>query len=295
MSKWPCVSWLISTVENEHFLEKGKQSEAHAIILELEAGTVDKDAARGRVADAVRSLRETDKYVVARINPVDSEAGQKDLQAAVCARPDSIMLTKVATADEVRRADAMITELERTNGLPVGRIEIALMIERARAIFTAVDMPAASPRVKALCFGGGDYTADIHTRMSLGTGAPVMPGLEILVPRSLVVAAARANGISPIDVPHLNVLDDKNFRLHAYESRALGFDGIIALHPRQIPLTHEAFMPTLQEIADAKDVVARYAAAVKEGKGVIGVRGEMISKTSAEWYQEVLDRAGVSA
>lgn len=295
MPKWPCQSWLISTVENEHFLEKGKHSDADALILELEAGTVDKEMARTRVADAVRSLRDVDKYIVVRINPIDTEAGTRDLQYAVRARPDAIMLTKVATAEEVGRADKMITELERANGLPVGRIEIALMIERARAIFTAIDMPAASPRVKALCFGGGDYTADIHTRMSLGTGAPVMPGLEILVPRSLVVAAARANGISPIDVPHLNVLDDKNFRLHAYESRALGFDGIIALHPRQIPLTHEAFMPTLQEIADAKDVVARYAAAVKEGKGVIGVRGEMISKTSAEWYQEVLDRAGVSA
>lgn len=295
MRKWPCQSWLISTVENEHFLEKGKQSDADALILELEAGTVDKTTARMRLEDAVKSLRETDKYLVARINPIETEAGHKDLEYAVRARPDAIMLTKVATAEEVRHADEMITQLERTNGLPVGHIELALMIELARAIFTAVDMPAVSSRVKALCFGGGDYTTDIHTRMSLGTGAPVMPGLEILVPRSLVVAAARANDISPIDVPHLNVLDDKNFRLHAYESRALGFDGIIALHPRQIPLTHEAFMPTLQEIADAKDVVARYAAAVKEGKGVIGVRGEMISKTSVEWYQEVLDRAGLSS
>lgn len=292
MSRWPCRSWLISTIENQHFLEKGMRSDADALILELEAGTVDKGVARSRVGDAVRSLRGVDKYVVVRINPLDGEEGEKDLRVAVGSAPDAIMLTKVTTPAEVRRADALLGELELANGLPAGKIELAIMIERARAIFTAVDIPAVSARVKALCFGGGDYTADIHTRMSIGTGAPVMPGIEILVARSLVVAAARANGISPIDVPHLNVLDDANFRVHAATSRALGFDGIIALHPRQIPLIHEGFMPSPQEIADARDVVARYGEAVRQGRGVIGVRGEMISATIAEWYQDVLNRAG---
>lgn len=290
--RWPCRTWLISTVESPAFLEKQRASQADAILLELEAGTVDKGRARELAAAAIRELDYGSKYRVIRINPWDSPHARADLEATIPTGPDAIMLTKVTSAEQVRAADTAIGELESTAGLPSGSVELVLMIETAAAVLWAREIATASDRIVALCFGGGDYTADIHARVTVGTNLPVAAGLEILWARSVVVAAARMVGVSPIDVPLGNVHDDANTLVHGFQSRALGFDGMIALSPSQIGPITQAFTPTSHEVDRAKRVVTAFDRAYADGRGVVGVDNEMVSDTIAEWYRDVLRRAG---
>lgn len=290
--RWPCRSWLISTVENPDFLEKQSTSEADAVLLELEAGTIDKARGRLAAAAALRELDYGDKYRVVRVNPWDGPHAVADIEHTVPAKPDAVMLTKIKRPDEVVAAASLLDAVELSNGLEPGSTDLVLMIETASAVLWIREIASASNRITALCFGGGDYTADIHTRVTIGTTLPVVPGLEILMARSMTVTAARAVGASPIDVPLGNIRDSANSMLHGFQSRALGFDGMIALSPTQVSTIHEAFTPSAHEIAKARRVVGEFDRSQAAGRGVIGVDGEMVSDTIAEWYRDTLRRAG---
>ena len=288
---WPCRTWLISTVENTKFAERQRDSDADAVILELEAGTLNKATAR---VTASKMLREYDygrKYRVVRINPMTSEHAVPDLEEVIPAQPDAILLTKVYQPSEVEAADREITRIEKEHGLPEGKIEIAVMIETANAVFEVRQLAWASKRVKALCFGGGDFGVDLHNSRTRGSGVPVsMPGFEMLWARSTVVAGARAAGVCPIDVPSGRIGDDPNIRVHTWESRALGFDGMIVLAPSSIKTVHEGYTPTPIQVKEAQEVVDAYERSAAAGQGTLGVSGQMVSDTVVRQYQDVLRR-----
>lgn len=294
--RWPCVSWLISTVENEKFVIKQRESAAHAVILELEAGTFDKDKAR---EIAARVLRDNDygaKYTVLRVNPVAEGLGKLDLEAALGSRPDAVMLTKIHDADEVAEADELVGDIEERNGIPRGTTEFAIMMETANCIFEVREIARASRRTRALCFGPGDYTAEIGTRFTYGTAYPAEPGLEVLTARSLIVAGCRATGVTAIDGPTMvSVRDTRSLLRHAWQSRALGFDGMIVLSPTQVAPVHQAFAPSPEEIGHARRALTLYDEANRSGSGVVGADAEMISATVAEQYKDVLRRAATLA
>lgn len=279
-------------MENRKFLTRQRDSDADAVLLELEAGTIDKAAARVVAAEALREWDYAGKYRVVRVNPWDGPHAIADIEATLPGAPDAVMLTKVKRPDEVQRADELLGRLERRHGLPEGSTDLVLMIETAAAVLWARELAFASERISALCFGGGDYTADIHTRVTIGSNLPVQQGAEVLMARSTVVAAARAAGVSPIDVPLGDIKDSANTLVHSIQSRALGFDGMIVLAPSQIAPVHQAFTPSDSEVAKARRVLAAFEAAQADGHGVIGVDNEMVSDTIASWYRDVLSRAG---
>jgi citrate lyase subunit beta/citryl-CoA lyase len=291
-ARWPCVSWLISTVENEKFVIKQRDSAAHAVILELEAGTFDKDLARELAAKALRDNDYGTKYTVLRINPVAEGMGELDLEAALGSRPAAVMLPKIHDAAEVEAADELVGDIEERNGIPRGSTEFAIMMETANCIFEVREIARASSRTRALCFGPGDFTAEIGTRFTYGTAYPAEPGLEVLTARSLVVAGARATGVTAIDGPTMvSVRDTRSLLRHAWQSRALGFEGMIVLSPTQVAPLHEAFAPSPDEVGHARRALALYEAAQQAGAGVVGADAEMISATVAEQYRDVLRRA----
>ena len=294
--RWPCVSWLISTVENEKFVVKQRDSDAHAVILELEAGTFDKDRARELAGKALRDNDYGDKYTVLRINPIYEGLGRLDLEAALGSRPDAVMLTKIHDADEVKEADEAIGDIEESLGISRGSTELAIMMETANCIFEVREIARASRRTRALCFGPGDYTAELGTRFTYGTAYPAEPGLEVLTARSLVVAGCRATGVTAIDGPTMvSVRDTPSLIRHAWQSRALGFDGMIVLSPTQVAPLHQAFTPSADETGRARRALALYESARQAGAGVVGADAEMISATVADQYREVLRRAQLMA
>lgn len=294
--RWPCVSWLISTVENEKFLVKQRDSAAHAVILELEAGTFDKDRAREIAARTLRDFDYGTKHTVLRINPVAEGLGRLDLEATLGSRPDAVLLPKIHDADEVAEADELVGDIEERNGIPRGATEFAIMMETANCIFEVREIARASARTRALCFGPGDYTAELGTRFTYGTAHPAEPGLEVLTARSLIVAGCRATGVAAIDGPTMvSVRDTRTLLRHAWQSRALGFDGMIVLSPTQVAPLHQAFAPSPEEIGHARRALSLYDEANRAGSGVVGADAEMISATVAAQYRDVLRRADLLA
>ena len=84
-----------------------------------------------------------------------------------------------------------------------------------------------------------------------------------------MLVAARAAGIQAIDGPHLGTRDDDAFRAGVAHARTLGFDGKWAIHPAQLDALREAFTPTEDEVADAREVLAALERAAADGAGAV--------------------------
>ncbi|HHE46864.1 MAG TPA: citrate lyase ACP, partial [Bacteroidetes bacterium] len=112
-------------------------------------------------------------------------------------------------------------------------------------------------------------TADIGVQRTL-------KGRESFWLRSMIVNAARAAGIQPIDTVFSDVGDMEGLRASVIEAKSLGFEGKGCIHPRQIKVVHEAFAPTEREIERAVRIVRAFEQAEKEGIGVVSLGSKMI-------------------
>jgi citrate lyase subunit beta/citryl-CoA lyase len=143
------------------------------------------------------------------------------------------------------------------------------IIESALGVINAYAIASAADNVVELAIGLEDYTADIGTRRT-------KEGTESFLARSMVLNAARAAGIQPIDSVFSDVGDMEGLKQNVLMSKALGFDGMGCIHPRQIRVIHDNFAPSLEEIEKARTIVVAFHKATEQGLGVVSLGTKMI-------------------
>jgi len=239
-----------------------------AVILDLEDSVhpAEKDSARLLVRNALRGLDFGAAERMVRINQLP--LGLTDLEEVIPEGPDMVLLPKVEQAQQVIEVDQKIADVLARSRLdrPVWLMPI---LESALGIENAFAIAAASQRVVALAIGLEDYTADL--------GVPkTTAGHESLYARTRLVNAARAAGVQAIDSVYGDVADMDGLRLWAERARALGFEGMGCIHPRQIPVVHKAFAPSSAEIERALKIVAAFEEAQSKGLAVVSLGSKMI-------------------
>lgn len=270
-------------------IEKAKGLPADEVFLDLEdAVAADAKAeARTRVAVAlaengwagqVRGVRVNDwttPWTYADVIEVVSTAG---------AHLDIIVLPKVTDVSHIHALDLLLTQLETTHGLPVGRIGIEAQIENAAGL-TNIDAIAAAPRVQALVLGPADLMASLNMRtLVVGEqpeGYDVGDAYHHILMRILI--AARTHGVLAIDGPFLKVRDVDAFRRVAGRSAALGFDGKWVLHPDQITAGNEIFSPRQGDYDHAELILEAYewhTSRAGGARGAVMLGDEMIDEAS---------------
>lgn len=242
--------------------------EPDGIILDLEdsVAPAEKDAARILVRNALRAVDFGKAERMVRIN--QGERGVADLDAVVPQNVHVILIPKVETAEHVRAVDARAEKLRKAAGLK-DPCFLMPIIESAMGCFEAIYIAPSSPRVVALTIGLEDYTADIGAQRTL-------EGRESFWARSIVVNASRAAGVTPIDTVFSDITDMEGLRQSVLEAKAMGYEGKGCIHPRQIPVIHEAFAPAPDEIERAKRIVTAFEDAEKRGLGVVALGSKMV-------------------
>ena len=237
--------------------------------LEDSVPATEKENARRVVADALaRQAPSCLRYV--RIGRSTSDAAEADLRAVVRRGLDGVLVPKVDRAEEIAIVDEMLLEREREAGLAERSVPVIPAIESAAALIDAPRI-ARGPRVVGLMFGSEDFAAEL--------GLPTRregEAAELLYARSAVVVAAVAAGVRAFDGIWADFRDEAGLRADALRGRRLGFDGRQCIHPDQIPIVHEIFSPTPEELEHARRVVAAYDAGVREGLGAVALDGEML-------------------
>jgi citrate lyase subunit beta / citryl-CoA lyase len=286
----PRRSCLAVPGSNPRFLEKAKGLDADQVFLDLEdsVAPLAKPAARSLVVEALNADGWGAKVRVVRVNDWTTSWTYADVIAVVEGAGrniDAVMLPKVQTADQVVALDLLITQLEKENGLDVGRIGIEAQIENALGLVNVDAIAQASPRVETIIFGPADFMASLNMKsLVVGeqpTGYDVGDAYHYILMRILM--AARAYGKQAIDGPYLQIRDVDGYRRVAGRAAALGFDGKWVLHPDQIGAANELFSPSQSDYDHAENILDAYAHYTSEAGGALGavmLGDEMIDEAS---------------
>jgi citrate lyase subunit beta/citryl-CoA lyase len=239
------------------------------IILDLEDAVAPdkKDEARFLVRNALCGINFYGAERMVRIN--QGERGIEDLNYLIPYNVNLVLLPKCEHAEQVHAVNNKIKEIVNQQSSTVNPVWIMPIIESALGVINAYSIASCAGNVVALAIGLEDYTADLGTRRTT-------EGTESFFARSMVVNAARAAGIQPIDSVFSDVGDMEGLRQNVLRSKALGFDGMGCIHPRQIIVIHETFAPTPEEIDNAKRIVFAFHIAQEKGLGVVALGTKMI-------------------
>jgi citrate lyase subunit beta/citryl-CoA lyase len=253
--------------EPKHFLNASLH-QPDGVILDLEdsVAPAEKDVARLLVRNALRAVDFGQCERIVRIN--QGQDGLKDLDVVAPHNVHVVLIPKVETAEQVKMVDERAEKARKDAGLREPCL-LMPMIESALGCWNALAIATASPNVAALTIGLEDYTADLGATRTL-------EGRESLWARQVIVNAARAAGVTPLDTVFSDVSDMEGLRRAVVEAKGLGFEGKACIHPRQIPVVHEAFAPSPEEIAQATRIVLAYEDAEKKGLGVVALGSKMI-------------------
>ena len=197
-----------------------------------------------------------------RVNAWDTEWTYADVIEVVGnagERLDEVMLPKVQSAAEVVALDLLLTQVEKTSGLPAGHVGIEAQIEPAQGLVNVDDISAASPRLETIIFGPADFAASIEMPvLTGGVDIPEYPGDHFNYVFSRILMAGRANGLQVIDGPFLKVREMAPSASIPC-ARMLGYDGKWALTPDQAAVLNEVFSPTQEQFDHASTSSRRTA------------------------------------
>ena len=268
-------------------LAKGPALAADEVVLDLEDAVVPaaKDEARVAVLAALGGEWAAESLAV-RVNAIGTAWCHLDLAALAAAGrgPLIAVLPKVESAGDLAFADRLLAGAEAAAGRATP-VRLLALIETAAGLAAAAEIARASERLDGLVLGYADLAASLGR---IGGAA----AQDWRYAQETVLVAARAAGIQAIDGPHLGIRDDDEFRAGVTHARTLGFDGKWAIHPAQLDALREAFTPTEDEIADAREVLAALDAAAADGAGAVGAGDRMLDEALALSARRLLARAG---
>ncbi len=253
--------------EPKYFVNAGLHN-PDGIILDLEdsVSPAQKDAAQLVVRNALRSVDFYSSERMVRINQLPK--GLDDLKYIVPHNVHVILIPKVESAEQVKSVEKEVLRIKKEHKI-TNDIYFIPIIESALGVIKAFEIALASNYNCALAIGLEDYTADIGTQRT-------DEGKESFFARSMVVNAARAAGIQPIDSVYSDVANMEGLKESVVEAKSLGFEGKGCIHPRQVKVVHEAFAPSDEEISKAKKIIQAFEDADKKGLGVVSVGSKMI-------------------
>ena len=278
----PRRSVLYMPGSNLRALEKAKTLPADGLILDLEDAVAPdaKETARTQVAQAVKAGGFGKRELFIRVNGIDTPWFSADIEAAVHAAPDAILVPKIATPQQLDLIGQRLLDMRADK-----RIRIWAMIEAPLAIFNAVALAGqardSEDRLGGLVMGTNDLAKETRARIVPGR-TPMLGWL------STCVLAARTYGIDILDGVYNNLGDADGFARECAEARDLGFDGKTLIHPNQIEPCNAAFSPTPDEVTQARAIIAAFALPENKGKGVVQVGGRMVELLHAEMAQRTV-------
>jgi len=238
------------------------------VILDLEDAVAPdkKDEARFLVRNALRAINFYGAERMVRIN--QGERGLEDLDYILLHNVNLVLIPKCEKPEQIHDINSKIKEVRRKSKL-AAQIWLMPIIESTLGVVNAYPIASAAENIAALAIGLEDYTADLGTKRTI-------EGSESFFARSMIVNAARAAGIQPIDSVFSDVGDMEGLKQNVIRSKAMGFDGMGCIHPRQIKVIHENFAPSADEIGKAMKIVFAYHKATEQGLGVVSLGTKMI-------------------
>jgi citrate lyase subunit beta/citryl-CoA lyase len=279
-------SFLFVPADSERKLEKASDAGADALILDLE-DSVAADA-RPEARILAREYLAGKDNVWVRINPIDSDDAQADLDGVMPSAPTGIMLPKPSSATAAIELAESLSVLEAEHGIDPGSTRILpLCTETPEALFTLNSYIGATDRLMGLTWGAEDLSAAVGAATNRDENGDWLPTYEMA--RSFCLLAAAAAEVAAIDTVFTDFKNADGLRRYASNARRDGFSGMLAIHPAQVETINAAFIPTAEELERATRIVELFE--TNPGEGAIGLDGEMIDRPHLLQARRLLEMA----
>lgn len=272
---------------NDRLLQSASRSNADILLLDIEDSVQpveNKQVARDKIVQYVKDGVFKDRILFPRIN--DRESGQllKDVTQLAIEGITGFMYPKARCGEDIYFMSKLLETIEYDKGFPVGTFKLLPLIETTGAVMNIQDICNASERVVAVAFGCEDYVTDLG-------GKHDPEGQSIFFARNMIVNGAHNCGKAAIDTVHIKVHDLEDLEKNLILSKKLGFDGMLILNPKELPLCHQYYSPSEEEVAWAQEMVTLAEEAVKEGKGVAVKDNKFIGPPMLKMAKDILTKA----
>jgi len=280
---------------NEKMLHKSLELPVDTLVLDLEDSVTpdNKNSARKTITQWLKTVSFGRIERMVRMNPLDSDWGLADLEATMEGRPDSYMVPKIRSKDDLLEVDAILTRLEQQYGYPAGAVKLlALATETPQGLLNIRDL-GGCPRVDSMSWGAEDLAAAIgakRNRDAAGTFLEVFRHARIMT-----LLAATAADVQPVDTVFVDIKDIEGLRRDCEEGAAMGFTGKITIHPSQVEIVNEVFTPSATEVAWAEELLAAAEENRKLGKFAFNFHGQMVDVPHFTRAKTILARAKAAA
>jgi len=271
-------SWLFVPADSEKKIGKGLDSDADAIIFDLEDSVVPAQKAAARdILKGLKAPSDGPQWWV-RVNPLGSEHLKHDLELLGLSTIHGIVLPKAEGGWDV------VELAHRTGNIPIH----AIVTETAASLFGLLSYRTPQTPLAAMSWGAEDLSAALGASSKQDENGDL--AFTYKLARSLCLAGAVAAGVQPVDGVYADFRDEAGLIAEARAAARDGFTGKFAIHPAQIAPINAAFSPSPEEVAHARAIVAAFAA--EPEAGVLSVGGRMVDRPHLVQAHRTLDRAG---
>lgn len=270
-------SWLFVPADSDKKVAKAIDSDADAVIFDLEDSVAPARKAAARAILKELPARSGGPTWWVRINPLGSEHHKDDLDLIGSGDIHGIVLPKAESgADIVQLA-------HRTGNIPVH----AIVTETAASLFGLLSYRDPKSPLAAMSWGAEDLSTALGATSKYDADGAL--SFTYRLARSLCLAGAAAAGVQPVDGVFADFRDEDGLRKEAEAAAHEGFTGKLAIHPAQVAVINAAFTPSADDVAQAHAVVAAFEA--QPDAGVLSVDGRMVDRPHLIQARRVLQRA----
>ena len=279
-------SLMFVPAHNDRLMQSASRSNADVLLLDIEDSVQpieNKQIARDKIVQYVQDGLFKNRILFPRIN--DRESGQllKDVYQLAIEGVEGFMYPKARCGEDVYFIGKLLETIEYDKGFAPGTFKLIPLIETTGAVMNIQDICKASPRVVAVAFGCEDYVTDLE-------GKHDIEGQSIFFARNMIVNGAHNCGVAAIDTVHIRVHDLEDLEHNLILSKKLGFDGMLILNPKELPLCHRYYSPSPEEVEWAEEMVQLTEEAICEGKGVAVKDNKFIGPPMLKMAEEIIKK-----
>lgn len=278
-------SLMFVPAHNQKLLDSAVRRDVDVLLLDIEDSVPypDKQKSRDNIKEFAKRTDLNGKLLFPRVN--DRESGEllKDAYQLTIDGIAGFMYPKATKGEDIYFFGKLLETIEYEKGYPIGTFKIIPLIETTGAVINIQDICSACTRVIAVAFGCEDYVTDL-------CGKHDAEGISIMTARNMISIGARSCGILPIDTVHIKVHDLEDLERNLAIGKNLGFEGMLVLNPKELPLVHKYYSPTEEEIAWAKEMIQLAEEAQKDGKGVAVKDNKFIGPPMVKMAQNILKK-----
>jgi len=280
-------SLMFVPAHNEKLLESALHRDADILLLDIEDSVQpleNKQLARDNIKKYAAEGKFRNKIVFPRVN--DRESGQllKDVYQLTIEGIEGFMYPKSQKGEDIYFFGKLLETIEYEKKIPRYTFKIIALIETPGAVINIQDICTACPeRLVAVAFGCEDFMTELG-------GQHDEESQSIFTARAMIAMGAKAHNIIPIDTVHIQVHDLEDLERNLKIGRKLGFEGMLVLNPKELPLVHKYYSPSAEEVAWAKEMLKLSDDAVSMGKGVAIKDNKFIGPPMVKTAKKILQK-----